>query len=76
MGRVLDVLQCNIKRYKSKMDTVTYPLNSLICNPISVQELAHDSSMSVATGDTVGWSEKLIFRGGAEKQTNLNVLHF
>ena len=24
MGRMLDVLHCNIKRYKSKTDTVTY----------------------------------------------------
>ena len=25
MGRVLHVVSCNIKRYKSKMGTVTYP---------------------------------------------------
>ena len=26
MGRVLDVFHCNIKRYKSKMGTVIYPM--------------------------------------------------
>ena len=29
MGCVLDVLHCNIKRYKSKMGTVTYPGKNL-----------------------------------------------